>query len=165
MGMDKWTLWHVGISVKNMDQAVSYFKSLGGTTDENPGRVLDSANFKEYTNYGKTNTPPWKIKIKMLNLGPLTIEMTEPVEGDNWNGIWMAEHGEGVNHIAFQVDELEKEVDELIAKGVPAMYHVKGTYAYMDARKVGGLVFELFQRRTRPPGPPPQGGAAPPQGR
>ncbi len=162
MGMDKWTLWHVGISVKNMDQALTYFKSLGGkTADDNPGRVLDSVNFKEFKTYGKTDAPPWKIKIKMLNLGPLMLELTEPVEGDNFNGTWMEEHGEGANHIAFQVDELEKEVDELIAKGVPAMYHAKGAYAYMDARKTGGLVIELFQKRDRPPGPPPQGGTAP----
>ena len=161
MGMDKWTLWHVGISVKNMDEAVNYFKALGGTTDENPGRVLDSTNFKEFTTYGKTDAPPWKIKIKMLSLGPLMLEMTEPVDGDNWNGTWLNEHGEGMNHIAYQVDDLQAEVDELIAKGVPAMYHAKGAYAYMDARKVGGLVIELFQKRTRPPGPPPQGGAPP----
>ena len=157
MGMDKWTLWHIGISVKNMEQSINQFKSLGGTTaDDAPGRVLDSTNFKEFKTYGKTDAPPWKIKIKMVNLGPLMLELTEPVEGDNFNGTWMEEHGEGANHIAFQVDELEKEVDELIAKGVPAMYHAKGAYAYMDARKIGsGLVIELFQKRTRPPGPPP----------
>jgi len=167
MGMDKWTLWHIGLSVKNMEESIAHFKSLGGTTtDDNPGRVLDSTNFKDFKTYGKTDAPPWKIKIKMVQLGPLGLELTENVEGDNFNGTWMEEHGEGANHIAFQVDELEKEVDELIAKGVPAMYHAKGAYAYMDARKIGsGLVIELFQKRTRPPGPPPQGGAAPPQGR
>jgi 4-hydroxyphenylpyruvate dioxygenase-like putative hemolysin len=66
----------------------------------------------------------------------------------------MSEHGEGANHIAFQVPDLGKEVAELEAKDVPAMYHAKGQYAYMDARKVGGLVIELFQKRDRPPGSP-----------
>ena len=147
MGMDKWTLWHVGISVKNMDQAVAYYKSLGGKTDDAPGHVLNSANFKEFKTYGKTNAPPWKIKIKMVNLGPLMLELTEPIEGGNYNETFMDKHGEGPNHVAYQVDDLEKEVKELENKGVPAMYHAKHTYAYLDARKIGGLVIELFQKR------------------
>ena len=156
MGMDKWTLWHVGLSVKNIDEAVKYYESLGGKAAERPGNVLDSRNFKDFTTYGKTDAAPWKIKIKMCQLGPLSLELTEPVEGDNYNTTYMREHGEGANHIAFQVENLEQEVKELQDKGVPAMYYVKGTYAYMDARKVGGVVFELFQKRTGPPpGPPP----------
>ncbi len=155
MGMENWTLRHVGLSIKNMEEAVNYYKSLGGQADDSPGRVLDSVNFKDFKTYGKTDAPPWKIKIKMLNLGPLTLELTESIEGDNYNQTWMDEHGEGANHIAYGVDELEKEVEELEAKGVPAMYHAKGMYAYMDARKVGGVVIELMQKRDRPPGPPP----------
>jgi methylmalonyl-CoA/ethylmalonyl-CoA epimerase len=150
MGMDKWTLWHVGISVKNMDEAVKYFESLGGKADTRPAGVLDSTRFKDFETYGKKNVPPWKIKIKMMNLGPLQIEMTEPVDGGNWNEKWLKEHGEGPNHVAYQVDNLAKEVEELKAKGVPAMYYAKGEYAYMDARKVGGMVIELFQKRDRP---------------
>lgn len=150
MGMDKWTLWHVGLSVKNMEEAVTYYRNLGGETDDAPGHVLDSAGFENFKTYGKTDAPPWKIKIKMLQLGPLTLELTEPVEGGNYNETWMEEHGEGANHIAFQVDELEKEVKELEDKGVPVMYHLEGRYAYMDARKTGGLVIELFQKRERP---------------
>ena len=155
MGMENWTLRHVGLSIKNMEEALKYYKSLGGTTaDDSPAHVLDSAGWKEgFTTYGKTDAPPWKIKIKMLNLGPLTLELTEPVDGGNYNGTWMDQHGEGANHIAYGVDELEKEVEELKAKGVPAMYHLKGRYAYMDARKVGGVVIELMQKRDMPPRP------------
>ena len=156
MGMENWTLWHVGISVKSLDEAAKYLSSLGGKPEERQ-ILLDSRGFKEFTNYGKKDAPPWRIKIKMLSLGPLGIEMTEPVDGGNWNETWLKEHGEGVNHIAFQVPDLSKEVAELEAKGVSAMYHAKGQYAYMDARKVGGLVIELFQKREGPPpGPPPR---------
>ncbi len=152
MGMENWTLWHVGLSIKNIDKAVEYFESLGGKAADRPANVLDSTRFKDFKTYGKTGAPPWKIKIKMLNMGPLSLELTEPIEGGNWNEIFMNEHGEGPNHIAFQVDNLEKEVAEMEAKGVPVMYHAKGEYSYLDARKVGGLVIELFQKREMPPG-------------
>jgi methylmalonyl-CoA/ethylmalonyl-CoA epimerase len=154
MGMDKWTLWHVGLSVKNIDQAVNYYKSLGGKADDAPGHVLDSANFKEFKTYGKTDAPPWKIKIKMCQLGPLMLELTEPVSGDNYNTTYMEKHGEGANHIAYQVDDLEKEIKELEDKGVPIMYYAKGAYAYVDTRKIGGVVVELFQKRDRTQAPP-----------
>lgn len=151
MGMDQWTLWHVGLSVRNIEQAVNYYKSLGGKADDSPGHVLDSTNFKDFKTYGKTDAPPWKIKIKMLQLGPLMLELTEPIEGGNYNKTYMDEHGEGANHVAYQVDDLEKEVKELKDKGVPVMYHAKGEYAYLDSRKVGGVVIELFQKRDKPP--------------
>jgi methylmalonyl-CoA/ethylmalonyl-CoA epimerase len=153
MGMENWTLWHVGLSVKSVDEAVKYYESLGGKADARPAGVLDSRRLNELETYGKKDAPSWKIKIKMLNLGPLSLELTESVEGDNYNKTWMDEHGEGANHLAYQVDDLAKEVAELKAKGVPAMYYAKGEYAYMDARKVGGVVIELFQKRDRPPTP------------
>lgn len=177
MGMDKWTLWHVGLSVNNVEEAAKWFESLGGKAAERPGNVLDSANFKEFETYGRTDAPPWKIKIKMATIGPLGLELTEPVEGDNYNTTYLKAHGEGANHIAFQVDDLAAEIEELKAKGVPIMYYAKGAYAYVDTRKVGGVVIELFQRRTgtppgggpggRPPGAPPAGGpqGGPPQAR
>ncbi|MFC2021280.1 VOC family protein [Chloroflexota bacterium] len=151
MGVENWTLRHVGISIRNMEEAVNYYKSLGGQADDSPGHVLDSSNFENFRTYDRTDAPPWKIKIKMLQLGPLTLELTEPIEGGNYNETYMDEHGEGANHIAYVVDELEKEVEELEAKGVPVMYHAKGRYAYMDARRVGGLVIELMQKREDMP--------------
>ena len=145
MGVENWTFWHLGLSVKSIDEAVAYYEKLGGTSEDRPAFVLDSAVFDELRTYNRTDAPPWKIKIKMLDLGPLKFELTEPVEGDNFNKTFMDEHGEGANHIAYLVDELEKEVEELEAKGVPVMYHAKGQYAYMDARAVGGMVIELKQ--------------------
>ena len=151
MGIKNWTLRHVGLSVRNIEDAVNYFKSLGGNTDDSPGHVLDSANLENLRTYGQSDAPPWKIKIKMLDLGPLILELTEPVEGDNYNKTYMDEHGEGANHIAYIVDELDKEVAELEAKGIPVMYHASGRYAYLDTRKVGGVVIELMQKRDISP--------------
>ena len=150
MGVENWTLWHVGLSVKSVDEAVKYFESLGGKAADMPPIVLDSANFEHLRTYDRTDAPPWKIKIKMLELGPLTLELTEPVNGDNYNKTYLDEHGEGANHIAYVVDELDKEVAELEAKGVPVMYHASGRYAYLDTREVGGVVIELMQKRDMP---------------
>ncbi|MFC1920543.1 VOC family protein [Chloroflexota bacterium] len=146
MGTENWTLLHVGLSVRNTDEAVKYYESLGGKAAEMPDIVLSNTDFMSLRTYGKTDAPSWKLRIKMLNLGPLTLELLEPLEGDNFIKTWMDEHGEGANHIAYIVDNLEKEVAELEEKGVPVMYHAEARYAYMDTRETGGVVIELMQK-------------------
>ena len=42
---------------------------------------------------------------------------------------------------------LEKETEELVGKGIPAIYYAKGQFAYFDTRKVGNVILELMQRR------------------
>ena len=151
MGTENWTLLHVGMSVKSTEKAVEYYESLGGKASNRPEIILRSDNFENLKTYSRTDAPPWTLKIKMLELGPLTLEFIEAVDGDNYVRTWMDEHGEGANHIAFIVDDLEKEVAELEAKGVPVMYHAEGRYAYMDTREVGGVVIELMQKGELPP--------------
>ena len=150
MGTENWTLLHVGLSVRDTKKAAEYYEALGGKSKDMPDIELSSTDFDNLKTYGKTDAPPWKLRIKMLDMGPLTLELLQPLEGDNFIKTWMDEHGEGANHIAFIVEDLEKEVAELEAKRVPVMYHAEGRYAYMDTREVGGVVIELMQKGELP---------------
>jgi hypothetical protein len=123
---------------------------LGLITSATPDHVLDSESFADLKTYGKSGASSWKIKLKMVDIGPLTLELTEPLEGDNVNGEYLDTIGEGANHIAFVVDDLAKETEELARKGIPVMYYAKGQYAYFDTRKVGNVIIELMQRREMP---------------
>ena len=148
---DNWTLRHVGVVVRNMDKAVEYYKSLGLVSSESPDIILDSQKFEDLKTYGQSNASNWKIKIKMVNIGPLTLELTEPLEGDNVNGQYLDSIGEGANHVAYVVDDLEKETEELTKKGIQAIYYAKGQYTYFDTRESGNLIIELMQKREMPP--------------
>lgn len=148
---ENWTLRHVGVVVRDMDKAVEYYKSLGLASSESPDIILDSDKFKDLKTYGQSNASKWKIKIKMVNIGPLTLELTEPLEGDNVNGEYLDTIGEGMNHVAYVVDDLKKETEELTKKGIPAIYYAEGEYAYFDTRKVGNVIIELMQKREMPP--------------
>jgi hypothetical protein len=53
-----------------------------------------------------------------------------------------------VNHIAFHVDDLDREKEKMAEKGIPVVFSVrdqKGYMAYFDARKVGNMLIELAQ--------------------
>jgi methylmalonyl-CoA/ethylmalonyl-CoA epimerase len=147
---ENWTLRHVGVVVRNMDEAIEYYQSLGLVTSATPDHILDSKSFEDLKTYGKSGASNWKIKLKMVDIGPLTLEFTEPLEGNNVKGEYLDAIGEGANHIAFAVDDLEKEVEELAKKGIPVMYHAKGQFAYFDTRKVGNVIIELMQRKEMP---------------
>ena len=153
MSKDTWVMMHVGVVVRNMEQAVAYYKSLGLVSSESPDIVLDSDRFGDnLLTLGRKHGSKWKIKIKMVNLGPLTLELTEPLEGDNVNGQYLKTIGEGANHIAYACDDLEKEHQEMLKKGIPAIYYAKGEYAYYDTRKSGNLIIELRPKSAlRPP--------------
>ena len=147
MGIDNWTLMHIGMSVKNMEETVTYLKSLGAKTGDYPSFVLNSGKgVNLLRTYGKTGAPPWKIRVSMLQLGPLTLEVAEPIDGGNYNEIYLKEHGEGANHIAYLVDNIEDEIKEMASKGIAVMYHLEGIWAYLDTTATGGLVIEFFQR-------------------
>jgi len=144
MSQDTWVLMHVGVVVRNMDQAVAHYKSLGLISSESPEFVLDSDGFGDnLLTFGKKHGSKWKLKLKMVNIGPLTYELTEPLEGDNVNGQYLKTIGEGANHIAYAVDDLEKEHAEMVRKGIPAIYYAKGEFAYYDTRKSGNLIIEF----------------------
>ncbi len=144
MSKDSWVLMHVGVVVRNMDEAVAHYRSLGLITSEGPEFVLDSDGFGDnLLTFGKKHGSRWKLKLKMVNVGPLTYELTEPFEGDNVNGQYLKTVGEGANHIAYAVDDLEQEHAEMLKKGILAIYYAKGEFAYYDTRKSGNLIIEF----------------------
>lgn len=144
--MDSWTLWHVGLSVKSIEKSKEYYQSLGGKADDSPVLTLDTSKYGELETYGKKGASPWKIKIKFIQMGPLTVELAEPVEGSSYVQQHIEDYGEGADHFGYLVDDIESELKELEERGARVLYHIKGVYAYLDTRGVGGMLFEIIQK-------------------
>jgi len=129
-----WKFNHIGAVVRDVDKAVEYYQSLG-IVDEATDRV---------TMEGKRA----KLIGRFIHIGSLLIELWQPVRGETVQQEFLNSRGEGVNHIAFHVDDLDKEKDKLVEKGIPVVFSVKdenGYMAYFDARKVGNILIELIQ--------------------
>jgi len=129
-----WKFNHIGAVVRDVDKAVEYYQSLG-IVDEATDRV---------TMEGKKA----KLIGRFIHIGSLLIELWQPVRGETIQQEFLNSRGEGVNHIAFHVDDLDKEKDKLVEKGIPVVFSVKdenGYMAYFDARKVGNILIELIQ--------------------
>jgi len=134
---------HVGILVKDLDKAIEYYQSLGiGPFQQIP---MDTVINK--TMYGETSD--WQIRAAVAQLGTIKFELIQPVRGAHLMEEFLESKGEGINHVAFAVDDLDKEVNKLVDKGFKVILSAKRASGhggvYFDTRQVGAVILELIQ--------------------
>jgi len=131
-----WKLHHIAVIVKDIDKAVAYYQSLGIAT---VGREVKFPEEKP------------SIRAKFVDVGSIPIEFIQPLEGESDYKKFLESKGEGVQHIAFAVDNLDEEEEKLVDKGVSVI--VKGRApaafgsisAHFDTRQVGDFAIQLIQ--------------------
>jgi hypothetical protein len=108
----------VGICVKDVyETAKNYWNILGIGPWEI--REWGSHVLFDRTYYGK---PEWgKEKIAHAYLGDLELELVSPFEGNSLYQDWIDEHGEGIHHLKFLCDDVDKVSNTLIEQGFTSM--------------------------------------------
>jgi len=146
---NNWKLHHVGVAIKDADKTLEYYQSLGIATPVSE-MFFKSTDFADFKLNGKPYDSLATAKIRFVQVGPIHFELVQPVEGESPQKEFIASRGEGVNHIAFTVDDLDRETAKLVEKGVPIIITGRqqdGTgFAYFDTRKVGNIIIELIQQ-------------------
>jgi methylmalonyl-CoA/ethylmalonyl-CoA epimerase len=134
--MGKWRLHHVGFVVGDMDRALDYYRSLG----------FDTSGPEHHIDFPKKQA---EIKVRLVPTGDTEIEFLEPSGGETMQSQFLARHGEGIQHLAFVVDDIEQEVAALVEKGAKLMFNQevpgKGRYAYFNTGDIGDVRLELIQ--------------------
>jgi methylmalonyl-CoA/ethylmalonyl-CoA epimerase len=136
-------LIQVGVVVKDLDKAVERLSSLG----IGPFTPMLLPPDAEQWLRGKPLVA--KVKISGARLGEVELELIQPVEGESPHQEFLDSKGEGIQHIAFAVDDLDQEVAKLTKLGVSVLLSANlpdVRVAYLDLG-VGGLVTELIQRK------------------
>jgi 4-hydroxyphenylpyruvate dioxygenase-like putative hemolysin len=81
-------------------------------------------------------------------MGSLQLELIEPDgEPSTWQE-YLDTHGEGVHHIAFQVEGMSEQVALLESRGMPLVQrgeYTGGRYAYIDAVLQLKVILELLE--------------------
>ena len=132
-----WKLHHIAVIVRDIDKAVEYYQSLGIAS---VGREVVFPEAKP------------KIRAKFVQIGSVPIEFIQPIEGESSNyKEFLDSKGEGVQHIAFAVDNLDEESAKLEGKGVSVIVKGKApaafgsSTAHFDTRQVGDFAIQLIQ--------------------
>ena len=133
---DAWKMHHVGFIVRDMDKAIKLYETLGAVT-LGPEAVL------------KVESKGGEMRIRSVQMGSIQIEFIMPVKGDTMQGQYLKEHGEGIQHMAYTVDNLDKEVDQLMVRGLKPMFKKDlpngSRYAYFKTGSPGDVRLELIQ--------------------
>ena len=136
---DTWKLEHVGFIVRDLDKAIQTYQALGATTILPLMDVTSSPD----------NDPTVRMRLRLccLKIGGMGLELLQPVEGNSLQMEFLQKHGEGINHISYAVDDLDKEMAEMTEKGFPAIHtrKINGELieAYFDTRKTGNVITAL----------------------
>lgn len=134
-------LIQVGVIVEDMDDTIDKLTSYGIGPFEH--RSVPSGAKEWYRDKPMEAT----FKISAAIIGGIEFEFIQPVKGDSPHMDFLKEKGEGIQHIAFSSDDLNRDIEELKGNGAGVqMQSDLGPLkvAYMDM-KACGLVFELIQ--------------------
>jgi catechol 2,3-dioxygenase-like lactoylglutathione lyase family enzyme len=140
----KGQITQIGIVVNNIDEASKKWAAILGF-DKIPETIITDEYEKANTQFEGDPTEA-RAKLAFFRLENLTIELIEPVGKKSTWYKQLKKHGEGIHHIAFGVDGMEKNVAYLENKGgklVQKGDFTGGSYSYIDMPNVV-VIFELL---------------------
>jgi methylmalonyl-CoA/ethylmalonyl-CoA epimerase len=144
-------LHHVGVVVRDISKAIAYFESLGiGPFGAPGGKKTFAVSFK-----GELHGKPaeWTTTISNADLGGVELEILEPTRGAQALKEALDATGEGLHHIGFITDDLEREKANFKKNGIGIWTEggADAGFFYTDPSPVGNLAIEF---RTMGPPPP-----------
>ncbi len=92
---------HLGIAVKNLDEAVSFYRDVLGLSFGGYEVVEEQ-----------------KVKTAIFTVGETRIELLESTSPDGPIGKYIDKRGEGIHHLCFKVEDIEDAISCTIGKGV-----------------------------------------------
>ena len=91
---------HIGVAVRSLSLSIPLFEKLLGTPCYKTEFVLSE-----------------KVNTAFFKTGESKIELLESMEPDGVISNFVEKNGEGMHHIAFEVDDLQAEIERLKAEG------------------------------------------------
>lgn len=131
---------YVGVVVEDMEKALAHYDALG----IGPFKPLKLSPSEGLLRGKRLITTPI---ISMGEVGGIVIELLQPTEEASLIKEFFESKGEGLHHIAFPVDDIDRETDKLVKKGFEVLFGQKfgkGGCAFFDTGNVGGMFVELF---------------------
>ena len=125
---------HIGILVSNIDEAIRLYQDCFGLEVDKIETLPDRG-----------------VKAAILSLGEgANLELLEPLPDSNMAKI-LEKRGEGLHHITFEVDDVDKELGHLSRRGMElidkkARPGFEGMVAFIHPKSLRGVLVELCQK-------------------
>jgi methylmalonyl-CoA epimerase len=125
---------HIGIAVKKLEDSLPIFQDILGMKCANIEEVADQ-----------------KVKVACLPIGESKIELLESTSPEGSITRFIEKRGEGIHHIAFEVDNIKAVLEDFKKKGVQLIdqeprYGAGGIrIAFLHPRSTNGILIELCE--------------------
>lgn len=126
---------HIGIAVNNLKESVDNFKKLFNKNDVHFETVEDQ-----------------KVNLAFLDVSGVHIELLEPSSPDSPISKFLEKRGEGIHHLSFEVDDIEKELSRLRQEGIrlidekPRVGAGGSLISFVHPKSTNGVLIELSQK-------------------
>ena len=126
---------HIGIAVKDIKKVSEFYKD-----------VFDCQTSEEI------EVPERKLKIACTEISGVKLEFLMPTDKESTVAKFTEKRGEGIHHICFEVDDIEKAVSELKSKGVeladekPRLGVEGKKIIFLQPKSAHGVLIELKER-------------------
>lgn len=125
---------HLGIASPTLDEAMGRMGKLFGMEADHVEEVAEQ-----------------RVRTAFFPVGPSTLEYLESTDPEGPVGKFLEKKGPGIHHVAFEVDDVDAAVKELLAKGVrmidkePRAGAHGCRIAFIHPAETGGVLMELCQ--------------------
>ena len=125
---------HIGIAVKDLDVSNTLFEKLLGVS-----------------HYTIEDVATEGVKTSFFKVGESKIELLQATSPNSPIAKFIAKHGEGVHHLAFDVEDIEAEIERLKNEGfeliddIPKQGADHKKIAFLYPKSSGGVLIELCQ--------------------
>ncbi len=124
---------HIGIAVKNIEQSVAFFTSIFGVPKPTISEILDQ-----------------QVKATLIEIGQTRIELLEATNDDSPVGRFISSKGEGLHHLALNVDSISDKLETLKELNIDLIDQspregLSGTIAFIHPKSVFGVLTELVE--------------------
>jgi len=127
---------HIGIAVKSLDEAIPYYEKI-----------------LELKCYAIEEVTDQKVKTAFFKAGQTKLELLEPTDPESPIAKFIEKRGEGIHHLAFAVDDVEKALEEVAEKGIRLTYKkprpgAEGlNIAFLHPKSTFGVLTELCEKK------------------
>jgi methylmalonyl-CoA/ethylmalonyl-CoA epimerase len=128
---------HIGIAVKNLDETVAFYRQVMGL------EVSSSEVFNG-------------MKIAFLRIGDSELELLEDLTSDGAIARHVAKRGEGMQHVAYRVDDIEQALQDMRTKGIkliderPRPGARNARVAFLHPKSTKGVLIEFVEPQRSP---------------
>lgn len=125
---------HIGIAVRSLDDAIPLYRDVLGL------ELLGSERVESE-----------QVRVAFMKIGETKIELLEPLSPESPIARHIEKRGEGIHHIALQVEGIQEELDRLADAGFrllnkqPKPGAHGAQVAFIHPRSTRGVLYELCQ--------------------